>query len=333
MAEMNVKPYALTDRIRRSLGEGMARWLGDNFIEGFPGREPAEDSANNRPGRPGQLERERIEELIRTTKQLRQQITHHKQAEQALRQQILQLEASNAELRAFAHTVAHSLRSPLGLITGFAEFLQEDFGSLPDEEARHCLHQIEESGHKMSNLIGELLLLACVHEKAVKRAPLDMGSIVENARHRLAGMIQEHQAEIRVPQQWPTAVGYTPWVEEMWVNYLSNAIKYGGRPPQVEVGATALEGSDAMICFWVSDNGFGLTPEDQQQLFKPFVRLAPERAPGSGLGLAIVHSIASKLGGQAAVKPGPQGGSIFSFTLPDVTTCPPLPEAQRYGSK
>jgi two-component system sensor histidine kinase/response regulator len=320
MAEMKVKPYALTDRIRRSLEEGVARWLGDDFIGGIPGHEPAEEATHNHPGRSGQLDRERIDELTRTAKQLRQQVTCHRQTEQALRQQIRQLEASNVELRAFAHTVAHSLRSPLSIVTGFAEFLQEDFGNLSDEQMLRYLHQIEERGHKMSNLIGELLLLACVNEKAVERGTLDMGSIVDNARQRLAEMIQEYQAEISTPQQWPTAVGYTPWVEEMWINYLSNAIKYGGRPPQVEVGATVLEGSDAMICFWVSDNGPGLTPEDHQRLFKPFVRLDPERAPGTGLGLAIVHSIASKLGGQAAVQPGSHGGSIFSFTLPDAAT-------------
>jgi two-component system sensor histidine kinase/response regulator len=319
MAEMNAKPYAFTDRIRRSVGEGIARWLGVDFVRGGPGRTLAEDSMNKRPGQSIQLDRERIDELTKTTKQLRQQIAYHRQAEQGLRQQIVQLEARNAELHAFAQTVAHSLQSPLSLVTGFAEFLQEDFSNLSDGEALRYLHLIEQNGHKMSRLISELLLLACVSEKAVERVPLDMGSIVFKAQHRLAKMIREYQAEIIVPEQWPTAVGYAPWVEEVWVNYLSNAMKYGGRPPQVEVGATALEGLDAIVCFWVSDNGPGLTLEEHQDLFKPFVRLDPERAAGTGLGLSIVRCIVSKLGGQVGVKQGICGGSIFSFTLPE--TC------------
>jgi two-component system sensor histidine kinase/response regulator len=312
MAELNAKTYAFTDRIRRSLGE----WLGVDSLRDVPGARSAEGSMNNRPGQSLQLDCERIDDLARTVKQLRQQIAQHRQAEQALRQQVGRLEARIAELHTFARTVAHSLQSPLSLVTGFAEFLQQDFGDLSDGEVLHCLHVIEQNGHKMSSLIDELFLLACVHDKDVERVPLDMGSIVAKAQRRLAEMIREYRAEISAPEQWPTALGYAPWVEEVWVNYLSNAMKYGGRPPQVEVGATALQGPQAMVCFWVRDNGPGLTLEEHQQLFRPFVRLDPQRAAGSGLGLSIVHRIVSKLGGQVSVNQSASGGSVFSFTLP-----------------
>jgi two-component system sensor histidine kinase/response regulator len=305
MAELNAKTYAFTDRIRRSLGE----WLGVDLVRG----RAAEDGRNKRSGQSVQVDCEQIDDLATTVKQLRQQIAHHKQAEQAWRQQMSQLEARNAELNTFARTVAHSLQSPLSLVTGFAEFLQEDFGDLSDGEVLHCLHLIEQNGHRMSSLIDELFLLASVHEKAIERVPLDMGSIVAKAQCRLAEMIREYRAEISVPEQWPIALGYAPWVEEVWVNYLSNAVKYGGCPPQVEVGATPLPG---WICFGVRDNGPGLTPEEHQQLFRPFVRLDPQRATGTGLGLSIVHDIVSKLGGQVSVTQSTSGGSIFGFTLP-----------------
>jgi two-component system sensor histidine kinase/response regulator len=152
--------------------------------------------------------------------------------------------------------------------------------------------------------------------------PLDMARIVTEARLRLARPIQEHQAEIVVPDAWPKALGYAPWIEEVWVNYLSNAIKYGGRPPRVELGAVVQAGGSAPPAarFWVRDNGPGLTPEEQARLFVPFTRLAQASAKGHGLGLSIVRRIVEKLGGEVGVESTgmPGQGSLFFFTLPAV---------------
>jgi two-component system sensor histidine kinase/response regulator len=105
-------------------------------------------------------------------------------------------------------------------------------------------------------------------------------------------------------------------VEEIWTNYLSNAIKYGGQPPCVELGAT--EQSDDFVRFWVRDNGNGLTGEEQARLFAPFTRLYPAQVKGYGLGLSIVQRIVDKLGGQVGVESRLGQGSTFSFTLPSV---------------
>jgi signal transduction histidine kinase len=111
-------------------------------------------------------------------------------------------------------------------------------------------------------------------------------------------------------------MGYTTWVEEVWVNYLSNAMKYGGRPPQIDIGATPLD--NGMIRFWVKDNGDGIPPEKLPELFTRFKRLNTLRATGHGLGLSIVKGIVEKLGGEVGVESEnvPGKGSVFSFTLP-----------------
>ncbi len=248
---------------------------------------------------------------------------------EALRQRTVELEARNKELDAFSHTVAHDLKAPVSLMLGFAQVLEEDHTALPDEELRRHLHTIASSGRKMINIIDELLLLAGVREmEEVEMTPLDMAAIVAETQRRLADLIEEHQAEIILPSngEWPVALGYGPWVEEVWVNYLSNAIKYGGRPAQVELGATAQ--ADGTVRFWVRDNGPGLTLEQRRQLFTPFERLHNVRAKGHGLGLSIVQRIIKKLGGQVGVQspksPGTSDsvedeggqGSIFYFTLP-----------------
>jgi len=111
-------------------------------------------------------------------------------------------------------------------------------------------------------------------------------------------------------------LGYAPWVEEVWMNYLSNAIKYGGAPPRIEIGATP--GSDNWVRFWIKDNGKGLTAAQQARLFVPFTRLEQGAATGHGLGLAIVKRIVEGMNGVVEVESEKGRGSVFSFSLPAV---------------
>jgi PAS domain S-box-containing protein len=232
---------------------------------------------------------------------------------ETLRQHTLELQAHNEELDAYAHTVAHDLKNPLNLIAGYADVLEEDYAVLPDEERQHCLRVIRQYAYKMSNIVAELLLLAEVRKTDVELKPLDMDSIIDEAQQRLADMLKAYKANIVVPATWPQALGYAPWVEEAWVNYISNAIKYGGQPPRVWLGANVQ--SDGMVRFWVRDNGTGVPEEQQIRLFTPFTRLAQARATGHGLGLSIVQRIVEKLGGQVGVESQAGQGSLFSFTL------------------
>jgi signal transduction histidine kinase len=103
-------------------------------------------------------------------------------------------------------------------------------------------------------------------------------------------------------------------VEEIWVNYLSNALKYSGRPPHIVLGAARQP--DRRVRFWVQDNGRGIHPEDQAKLFMPFSQLSQAQTEGHGLGLSIVQRIVEKLGGEVDVESEPGQGSTFSFILP-----------------
>jgi len=232
---------------------------------------------------------------------------------ETLQRRTVELQVRNRELDAFAHTVAHDLKRPLAYIVGFAETLERDYGTIPDDDLRKHLHTVGRVGRRMSSIIDELLLLSQVRKTDVQMGPLDMAVIVAAALQRLDDMIAEYQAEIILPDTWPVALGYGPWVEEVWVNYLSNAIKYGGRPPWVELGATTQ--MDGSVCFWVRDNGAGLAPEAQAHLFTPFTQLDQVRTEGYGLGLSIVRRIVERLGGQVGVESEVGEGSVFSFTL------------------
>lgn len=231
-----------------------------------------------------------------------------------LQQANRELQKRLEELDAFAHTVAHDLKNPLTRIIGYAELLEGEFDTLPEEDLHGFVGIIARGGRKMENIINELLLLASVREGEVESQPLDMSDIVDEAQRRLSHMIEGSKVRIILPESWPVALGHGPWVEEVWLNYISNAIKYSGREPRLELGGAVEPGGAAR--FWVRDNGPGLSEEDQGRLFAPFTRLHQVRAEGHGLGLSIVRRIVNKLGGRAGVESQVGKGSVFYFTLP-----------------
>jgi signal transduction histidine kinase len=237
-------------------------------------------------------------------------------ANEQLRAEILAHEDSIADLNAFAHMVAHDLKSPVGAITGYAYLLSNRLSNSHDIEALRYVEIIEQTGYRMNRIIDELLLLASVRQQVVIPQPIEMGGVVDEVENRLQYIIQENQALVIKPEAWPAAMGYAPWLEEVWANYISNAIKYGGVPPRVELGAEILP--IGKVQFWVRDNGDGLTEQAKASLFTPFTRLGKIRATGQGLGLSIVKRIVEKLGGDVGVESAglPGLGSTFCFTLP-----------------
>ncbi len=232
------------------------------------------------------------------------------------------LTAQNQDLGAFAHTVAHDLKNALTPLVGLANLLGEDLPRTPMAKAQEQLDVIAAEGKKLGHMIDDLLLLAEVRDRDLAPRPMDMGAIVLEAQARIAHLVEELDGEIRVAACWPPVLGYSLWVVEVWVNYLSNALKYGGRPPRVEMGwewvssdGEAEEPAQRWVRFWVRDNGNGLTREEQGHLFAPFVQLSPGGSQGYGLGLSIVSRIVRKLGGEVGVDSAPDQGCIFWFTL------------------
>jgi PAS domain S-box-containing protein len=256
-------------------------------------------------------------EKARLYEQAQSEVIERRRGEAALRQAYAELQSQTEELYAFAHTVAHDLKNPLSLITGYANLLEE---SLDHEqpELPNLVRSIILAGEKMNSIIEELMLLAGLRDVPAQMEPLgDMAHIVAEAHQRLTGLIEKRQAQLVMPDTWPVALGYGPWVEEVWVNYLSNAIKYGGDPPQIELGADLLDGG--AIRFWVRDHGPGLSPEQQARLFIPFERLDQVELKGHGLGLSIVRRIVEKMGGQVGVESAVGEGCRSFFTLPKVS--------------
>ncbi|MCP4699116.1 MAG: response regulator [Gammaproteobacteria bacterium] len=251
---------------------------------------------------------------IHTHLTLMQQERELKRQRREILEKNAELERQNAELDAFAHTVAHDLKTPVNLIVNSHEFLTATLAPRlnPDESA--FLQYPVQASRKMINIINSLLLLASVRAEEAVMEPLDMAAILLEVQKSLTYMIEEYQAQITISQDWPLAMGYAPWIEEVWRNYLSNGIKYGGSPPHLELGATPEEGGQ--VRFWVRDNGPGLSSEEQERLFVPFTRISQVRVEGHGLGLSIVQRIVEKCNGKSGVDSQIGQGCLFYFTLP-----------------
>lgn len=254
------------------------------------------------------LEQE-IQERIQAQRAL-QSANEQLQKEIAIREQLI------GDLNAFARMVAHDLKAPLqnqAILTHILDIKLKAINA--PEEILQLNDQLQRIVQKQAEIIQELLTLASLRSQEVVLVPLDMEKVIQEVLNRLNFVIEDHAAQISIPSYWPVALGYAPWVEEVWANYLTNAIKYGGSPPIVQLGAF-VEG-DGFIRFWIQDNGDGISPEDQAKLFQDFSRVNQSRVEGHGLGLSIVARIIEKLGGKVGVdsRGRPGEGSRFWFTL------------------
>lgn len=254
---------------------------------------------------------------------LQQEINERRDAEQALSNTNSQLQYEIAErerlisdLNAFTYMVAHDLKNPINGVIGYATLLSRKLKGSEDVQALRYLEIINQTGHRMNRIIEELLLLSSLREQRVIPAPLDMTQIVSEVEVRLQHMIEQYQAQITSPASWPPALGYAPWIEEVWANYITNAIKYGGIPPRITLGYDLSQ--PGQVRFWAQDNGDGIPVEQQMRLFSAFTRLEQARASGHGLGLSIVKRIVERLNGEVdVISTGQPGeGAIFSFSLP-----------------
>ncbi len=241
-----------------------------------------------------------------------------KRTRDELRSRAAELEARNQELDAFSHTIAHDLKSPLSNIVLKSELVTMRLGDELPEKAQEALTGIKDSGLKMGQMIDQLLLLAKLRNVAETVIPVETKAIVAAALGRFTQVIEASKIAITIAPDLPPALGHAQWVEEVFANLVSNAIKYMGTAnPQPRICIHAAHQGE-YVRYAVQDSGVGIAPEDQKRLFEMFTRLRPTEAEGLGLGLSIVHRIVTRLNGQVGVESTPGEGSTFWFILPAV---------------
>lgn len=241
-----------------------------------------------------------------------------KQARDALTQYTTELEERNRELDAFGHTIAHDLKSPLNIILLQSDLLKMRYADdLPTEAGEH-MDGIREGVMKMNRMIDQLLWLARLRHVTQTDKVVTVKPVVESALARFAPTLTANHIKIKIVDPLPNALGHAAWVEEVFANLISNAIKYMGNANGSARITVRGRPQEAMVRYEVQDTGIGIDEQDMSELFTMFTRLNTVPAEGLGLGLSIVHRIVTKLNGQVGVESKKGKGSTFWFTLPAV---------------
>ena len=243
-------------------------------------------------------------------------ITGHKDAEEALHRRSEELAAANRNLEAFTYSVSHDLRAPLRGILGFSRALVQDYDDRLDDNGLDSLRRIDAAAQRMSALIDDLLQLSRLGRHTLRRHRVDLAAMAREIDSELRAAHPEREVRFTAPPQIWTS-GDPGLLRSLLTNLIENAWKFTAHRPsaQIEFGCER-NPSSGETCFFVRDNGAGFEMADAGLLFTPFRRLhATEKFPGEGIGLATVQRIVARHGGRIWAEAAPDQGATFFFEL------------------
>jgi light-regulated signal transduction histidine kinase (bacteriophytochrome) len=225
-----------------------------------------------------------------------------------------QLEAANKELEAFSYSISHDLRTPLRSVDGFSQAVLEDYGQQLPEEGRRYLNKIRNGAQRMGNLIDDLLTFSRLSRAPIEKKLVDVEMLVRTVLEDLQASREDRALDLRIGEL-PVAAGDPALLKQVWLNLLSNALKYTRKREHavVEIGCTREQGRNA---YFVRDNGTGFDMRYVGKLFGVFQRLhRAEDYEGTGVGLAIVQRVIERHGGRVWAEAAVDRGATFHFTL------------------
>jgi signal transduction histidine kinase len=185
----------------------------------------------------------------------------------------------------------------------------------------------------MDAMLTDLLAFSRISQEKLDLGPVHLEAIVQTALARLETDIQKTNGRVEATGPWPTVLAHGPTLSQVLFNLVSNALKFvrPGVPPQIRIRAEEASSTHpsapplhplatppaqaGFIRVWVEDNGIGIAPEHQQQIFRLFLRLHRDAYEGTGVGLAIVQKGIERMNGRIGVESPPGHGSRFWFDL------------------
>jgi PAS domain S-box-containing protein len=242
-------------------------------------------------------------------------ITQRKESEAERERLLGELAAKNAELERFVYTVSHDLKSPLVTIMGYLGFLEKDFETGNMAALHKDMDRIYWAARKMQDLLKDLLDLSRIGRLINEPERVPFYALVKDALDLTEGRLRERSVQVEVEPGLPDVYGDAKRLVELLQNLVDNAAKYMGDQPKplIRIGQAGLE--EEKTIFFVRDNGMGIDPEYQEQIFGLFNKLDPNME-GTGVGLALCKRIVEVHGGRIWVVSKPGDGATFFFTLP-----------------
>jgi PAS domain S-box-containing protein len=234
--------------------------------------------------------------------------------EERVRERTAQLEAANQELEAFSYSVSHDLRAPLRAVDGFSRIVMEDYGPLLPPEGQRYLKNIGVGAQQMGTLIDDLLTFSRLSRLPLIQREVGVDRLVQDALKELAGQWEGRAVQITVGDL-PPCLGDPALLKQVWINLISNALKYSRkRDPAIVEISCARQNDENVYC--IRDNGAGFDMRYADKLFGVFQRLhRAEDYEGTGVGLAIVQRVIHRHGGRVWAEAAVDRGATFYFTL------------------
>lgn len=239
----------------------------------------------------------------------------NEELEGRVRMRTAELEAANRELESFTYTVSHDLRAPLRTMDGFAEMVVEDYAPLLPPDGARQLQVIRHRAQHMGTLIDDLLAFSRLGREPLRLVPVDMRALVDETLAELLPACGERRIEVDVGDL-PPCSGDRGLLKQVWVNLISNALKYTRRRETAHVAIGSERDAGGGHAYFVRDDGTGFDMAHAGKLFGVFQRLhRSEDFEGTGVGLAIVQRIVQRHGGRVWCEAAPGVGATFFFTL------------------
>jgi|GEM_PF-2129038 len=255
------------------------------------------------------------EELQATTEELKTSNEDLILAQNSLVELVNKLKTSNKELEQFAYVASHDLQEPLRMVASFTQLLERRYKNNLDDDADDYIGFIVEGAQRMKDLIDDLLAFSRLNTEVRKFEPILIEVALDDVIFNLKSSIEENNAIITY-DSLPTINGDPSQIRQLFQNLISNAIKFhGDATPEIHISAREL---DEEWLFGVMDNGIGIKPNHQEQIFSIFKRLHTRKDyEGTGIGLAICKRIVERHGGKIWVESEESVGSTFYLTIPN----------------
>lgn len=247
---------------------------------------------------------------------VRQLRIEKKRLEENVRDRTEELKIANRELEAFSYSVSHDLRAPLRAVSAFTQALLSEHVTTLNDEGRRLLQNVNAGAAHMDRLITDLLRLSQLNRQALHRQPVRFGELVQRV---VDGMVSERAGRNIefVIADFPTWQVDPGLLEQVFVNLISNAIKFTREREQARIEIGYRMDGTTLVCF-VRDNGVGFNMKYMNKLFGVFQRLhSADQFEGTGVGLSIVRRIVERHGGKVWVDGAQDQGATFYFSLPD----------------